>query len=49
MQIFRIENLFTLGCRPRWNSSFLEGFIIMKPYRREDLEKIIEDALEFQE
>ena len=28
---------------------FREGFIIMKPYRREDLQKIIKDALEFQE
>ncbi|MBC8037278.1 MAG: response regulator [Rhizobiales bacterium] len=28
---------------------FREGFIIMKPYRREDLQKIIRDALEFQE
>ena len=27
---------------------FREGFIIMKPYRREDLQKIIRDALEFQ-
>jgi PAS domain S-box-containing protein len=27
---------------------FREGFIIMKPYRREDLHKIIRDALEFQ-
>ncbi|MGH6854350.1 MAG: PAS domain S-box protein [Aestuariivirga sp.] len=27
---------------------FREGFIIMKPYRREDLQKIIKDALEFQ-
>jgi PAS domain S-box-containing protein len=27
---------------------FREGFIIMKPYRREDLNKIIRDALEFQ-
>jgi PAS domain S-box-containing protein len=28
---------------------FREGFIIMKPYRREDLQKIIRDALEFQD
>jgi PAS domain S-box-containing protein len=28
---------------------FREGFIIMKPYRREDLEKIIADALELQD
>ncbi len=28
---------------------FREGFIIMKPYRREDLQKIIRDALDFQE
>ena len=28
---------------------FREGFIIMKPYRREDLHKIIKEALEFQE
>jgi PAS domain S-box-containing protein len=28
---------------------FREGFIIMKPYRREDLQKIIADALELQE
>ncbi|MGQ0486389.1 MAG: PAS domain S-box protein [Hyphomicrobiales bacterium] len=28
---------------------FREGFIIMKPYRREDLQKIVKDALEFQE
>jgi PAS domain S-box-containing protein len=28
---------------------FREGFIIMKPYRREDLHKIIRDALELQE
>lgn len=27
---------------------FREGFIIMKPYRREDLQKIIRDALEYQ-
>ena len=27
---------------------FREGFIIMKPYRREDLQKIIKDALEIQ-
>lgn len=27
---------------------FREGFIIMKPYRREDLQKIIKDALELQ-
>ncbi len=27
---------------------FREGFIIMKPYRREDLQKIIKDAMEFQ-
>ena len=27
---------------------FREGFIIMKPYRREDLQKIIRDALEIQ-
>jgi CheY-like chemotaxis protein len=27
---------------------FKEGFIIMKPYRREDLQKIIKDALEQQ-
>ena len=27
---------------------FREGFIIMKPYRREDLQKIIRDALELQ-
>ncbi len=27
---------------------FKEGFIIMKPYRREDLQKIIKDALELQ-
>lgn len=27
---------------------FKEGFIIMKPYRREDLQKIIKDALEMQ-
>ncbi|WP_373503065.1 PAS domain S-box protein [Aestuariivirga sp.] len=27
---------------------FREGFIIMKPYRREDLQKIIRDALDFQ-
>ena len=27
---------------------FREGFIIMKPYRREDLHKIIRDALELQ-
>lgn len=27
---------------------FREGFIIMKPYRREDLQKIIKDALERQ-
>jgi CheY-like chemotaxis protein len=27
---------------------FREGFIIMKPYRREDLQKIIKDALETQ-
>jgi hypothetical protein len=25
-----------------------EGFIIMKPYRREDLQKILRDALEIQ-
>jgi PAS domain S-box-containing protein len=28
---------------------FREGFIIMKPYRREDLQKIIKDALDLQE
>jgi two-component system, cell cycle sensor histidine kinase and response regulator CckA len=28
---------------------FREGFIIMKPYRREDLQKIIKEALDFQE
>ena len=28
---------------------FREGFIIMKPYRREDLQKIVKDALDFQE
>jgi CheY-like chemotaxis protein len=27
---------------------FREGFIIMKPYRREELQKIIKDALELQ-
>ncbi|MCB1433296.1 MAG: response regulator, partial [Alphaproteobacteria bacterium] len=27
---------------------FREGFIIMKPYRREDLQKIIRDALDYQ-
>jgi PAS domain S-box-containing protein len=27
---------------------FREGFIIMKPYRRDDLQKIIKDALDFQ-
>jgi two-component SAPR family response regulator len=27
---------------------FREGFIIMKPYRREDLQKIIRDALDHQ-
>jgi hypothetical protein len=27
---------------------FKEGFIIMKPYRREDLQKMIKDALENQ-
>ncbi|MCB1380414.1 MAG: PAS domain S-box protein [Alphaproteobacteria bacterium] len=27
---------------------FREGFIIMKPYRREDLQKIVKDALELQ-
>jgi PAS domain S-box-containing protein len=28
---------------------FREGFIIMKPYRREDLQKIVKEALDFQE
>ena len=28
---------------------FREGFIIMKPYRREDLQKIIRDALDYQD